>query len=123
MKRRPLVEQPERWDARQDARGQWRVVNKKGEPVLTHPDPEVRLNAVWLASRAPELQWALKRLAERCDRFLRDHGYQRFRDNEYVFIAMGVVGDTLPPWTEVLRARGARQLEIDFTEADETDAA
>lgn len=118
MKRRPLVEQPERWHARTDARGQWVVVNEKEEPVMTHPDPEVRLHAVWLASRAPELQWALKRLAERCDRFLRDHGYQRFRDNEYVFIAMGVVGDTLPPWEEVMRARGSGQLEIDFTEHD-----
>ena len=121
MKRRPLVPPVPRWRAMQDSRGQWVVVNEAGEHILLSPDPLIRFESVWLAAKAPELQHALKRMSDRFDRWGHEHSYQHFRDNDYVFIAQGVLRDSMPPWEELCRLAvpsTRAQLEVDFSAFD-----
>lgn len=129
MKRRPLVAPVPSWMARRDGRGQWVVVNEAGEHPLLSPDPLIRLEGVWLASKAPELRHALKQLTERADRFFRAHSYQHLKDNLLIFAAMGVLRDSEPPWEEVMRLategeRGrAVQFELEYSAHDHQEAA
>lgn len=116
MKRRVLAEPIERWVAVRDARGQWVVVDGNGSQLFTHPDPLVRFQAVWLASHAPQLQAALRLLAERAHRFFTDHSWQHHKDNRLVWVAMCAVRDSAPPWEELRRIReaGGEQFEMDL---------
>lgn len=116
MKRRPLAAPVEQWTAVRDARGQWIVVNAYREPLFTHADPVVRFESVWLASHAPQLQAALKLLAERAHRFFTEHSMQQHKDNRLVWVAMCAVRDSVPPWEELRRIRedGGEQFEMDM---------
>lgn len=118
----PLYPAFEDWRAARDRRGLWSIVNSRGEHPLQHPDPLVRMHAVYLAAHAPELRAALLAVATRLQGILLDHGAGYTRDMALTREAFVVIAGTRPPFVEALRLRAAGQLELSIGEEDAAPA-
>lgn len=108
---RPLVA---RWYAVRDGRGQWAVVNDRGQQPLRDPDPSARLDAVTLAAAAPELRAMLQRVLGRFEALV-PGSWQSRVDRRLAQEAHGVLVATRPLTGDLTRAaRSGPQLELDL---------
>jgi len=110
----PLYPRTEQWCAARDERGQWAVVNRRGEQVLRHPEPLARMQAVYLAASAPVLREMLRVVATRLQSSLMDHGGAYGRDAVLCREALIAVAESRPPYEEVLREQRCTQLEMEL---------
>ena len=120
----PLWDPIAEWKAARDLAGLWHVVNGRGERILQHPDPLVRLQAVHLAASAPLLRELLRVCARRIVALNETVGIAR--DLTMAREAMIVIGESRPNIREVIelqRREGQLELVLDAEEAPGIEAA
>lgn len=119
VRRKPLIEDFDRWTATQDGRGQWRIVSERtGLDPLRNPDPFERALAAHLAADAPGMRAFCRAVVPRLftsDWASRDRRYRTISEFGTNFLYCGPTSWVM---NRILPMKGEPELPLDNEDSD-----